>query len=82
MNKIRRVGAIIGLIFLFSMYIITLVASIFATPYAHGLFMASTFCTIVIPIMIWLAITVYQWVHKDDPDKKDPGNSEPPESEE
>ncbi len=84
MSKIRRVGAIVGLIFLFSMYLVTLLASIFAggSPLAQGLFLASTFCTIVIPILIWLAMTVYQWVHRDDPDKKNPGNSEPPESKE
>ncbi len=77
MNKIRRIGAILGLILLFSMYAITLVASIFATPYAHGLFLASTFSTIVVPIMIWLAITVYQWVHRDDPDTSAANKDDP-----
>ncbi|MBB2181999.1 hypothetical protein H0486_03805 [Lachnospiraceae bacterium MD1] len=66
MKNVKRIASIIGLILLVSMYIISLIAAIFASEKAPGFFLASVFCTIVIPIMIYSFIAVYQYVHRDD----------------
>lgn len=64
MKNVKRIAAIIGIVLILSLYIISFISAFFATEYSHGLFVASVFCTIVIPIMIWWFITVYKWVHK------------------
>ncbi len=66
MSKVKRIAAIVGLVLIVSMYIISFLSALFATEYSSGLFMASIFSTIVIPIMIYMFITVYKWVHKKD----------------
>ncbi len=66
MSKVKRIAAIVGLVLIVSMYIISFLSALFATEYSYGLFMASIFSTIVIPIMIYMFITVYKWVHKKD----------------
>jgi len=74
MKKVKRISAIIGIVLIASMYIISLISAFFATKYAPGLFLASIFSTIVIPIMIYGFFTIYKYVHKNDepenPDKK------------
>lgn len=70
MSKVKRIAAIIGLVLIVSMYFISFLSALFATEYSYGLFMASIFCTIVIPIMIYLFITVYKMVHKKDEDQE------------
>lgn len=66
MNKGKRIAAIIGIILLASMYLISLLSAFFAKEYSGGLFLASLFSTLVIPILIWWFITIYKWVHKND----------------
>lgn len=64
MNKVKRISAIIGIIAILSLYLISLILAIFASDKAPGLFMASVFCTVIIPIMIHCFIAVYNYVHK------------------
>jgi uncharacterized BrkB/YihY/UPF0761 family membrane protein len=72
MDKIKRIAAIIGVILIGSMYLITLISAFFATEKAPGLFLASAFCTVVIPLMIYAFVAVYRWVHRnDDPKPED-----------
>jgi energy-coupling factor transporter transmembrane protein EcfT len=66
MDKVKRIAAIIGVVLIASMYVISLISAFFATEKAPGLFLASVFSTIVIPIMIYLFIAVYKYVHKND----------------
>ncbi|MGB4657763.1 MAG: hypothetical protein WBI07_01125 [Mobilitalea sp.] len=66
MKKVKRISAIVGIILIASMYIISFISAIFATEKAPGLFLASVFCTIVIPIMIHIFIATYKYVHKND----------------
>lgn len=66
MNKVKRIAAIIGIILICSMYLISLLSAFFASEYSNGLFAASVFSTIVIPILIWWFLTIYKWVHKND----------------
>lgn len=67
MNKVKRISAIIGIILIASMYLISLISAFFATEKAPGLFLASIFSTVVIPIMIYMFLETYKWVHRDDP---------------
>lgn len=76
MQKVKRISAIIGIILVLSMYILSFVAAIFATEKAPGLFLASIFSTLVIPILIHLFYATYKWVHRNDPSKDDNANSE------
>ncbi len=64
--KAKRIAAIIGIVLILSMYLISFISSFFASEYTHGLFLASVFSTIVIPIMIWWYILIYKWMHKND----------------
>lgn len=66
MSKTKRIAAIIGIVLILSMYLISFLSAIFATEYSHGLFMASIFCTIIIPLMIYMYIAVYKIVHRKD----------------
>ena len=66
MSKVKRISAIIGLIFIALMVLLTILSAIFATEYSYGLFMASIFSIIVVPLMIYLFIAVYKMVHKKD----------------
>ncbi|MBE5967454.1 MAG: hypothetical protein E7255_10930 [Lachnospiraceae bacterium] len=68
MKKIKRISAIIGVILIASMYLISLLSAFFATEKTPGLFLASIFSTVVIPIMIYGFIATYKWVHRNDPD--------------
>ena len=79
MNKVKRISAIIGIIAILSLYLVTLLLAIFASDKAPGLFMASAFCTVIIPIMIHLFLAVYERVHKK-PGIKDYDFSDPADS--
>lgn len=65
MKKARQIAAIIGIIILVGMYIVTLIAAITSSENTQGLFMASLFCSLVIPIMIFVFTRFYQLTHKD-----------------
>jgi len=75
MNKVKRIAAILGVVLLISMYLLTLVSAVFASENAHSLFLASIFCTFVVPIMLYAYILVYKLVHKNENIEK----HEPPE---
>ncbi len=62
----KRIFAIIGVIILLALYLISFISAVLAKPYASGLFMASIFCTIVIPILMYGFLIVYRYVHRDD----------------
>ena len=66
MNKVKRISATIALILIVSMNLILLISAIFASEKAPGLFLASIFSTVVIPIMIYGFFTIYKMVHKND----------------
>lgn len=69
-NKLKRILAIIGIAAILSLYLISMIMAIFVSDKAPKLFLVSVFCTVVIPIMIYCFITVYEQVHKKD-DTKD-----------
>lgn len=75
-KKVKRIAAIIGLVLFASLFLITFISAFFASEKAPGLFMASLFSAIVIPIMIWGFMLVYRLVHRNDP-AVDPDSEEP-----
>jgi uncharacterized YccA/Bax inhibitor family protein len=77
MKNFKRIAAIIGVILILSMYVISFVSALFSSPSAPGLFLASVFSTVVIPILIYGFITIYKMVHKNDiPTDKDDATSQ------
>lgn len=57
-GKLKRIMAIVGIAVLLSLYIITLVAAIMAKPYAHSFFVASIFCSFVVPVLIYAFLLI------------------------
>lgn len=74
MKKVKRIAAIIGVILMASLILLTVISAFVATEYSYGLFMASIFSTIVVPIMIQMYIMVYRMVHKKDRTEEDQEN--------
>jgi len=66
MKKTKRISAIVGLVLIASMFIITVLSAFFASEKTPGLFLASIFSMVVIPIMIYIFIETYKYVHKND----------------
>ena len=66
MNKGKRIAAIIGVVAILSLYIVSLLLGIFASDKYPGLFLASVFLAVIIPIIIYCLVAVYRYVHKKD----------------
>lgn len=64
MKKVKRIAAMTGVVLLVSIYLVTLFAAFTASEHTQSFFLASAFCTIVIPIMIYIFLFVYRLVHK------------------
>ena len=71
MIKIKRIASLIGILLILSLFIVSLIAAIFAKESAQALFLTAIFSTVVIPIMIYGFIEVYKFVHRNDPPKQD-----------
>lgn len=52
-GKAKQVLAILGIVILLGLYVATLITAIMAKPYAHQMFIASVFCSFVIPVIIY-----------------------------
>ena len=63
---IKRIAAWIGIGLLVVMYLITAVTSVMARPEANGLFMASLVMTLIVPVMLWIFIKLYEVAHRND----------------
>lgn len=63
-SKAKKIAAIIGVAAILSLYLISLFIGIFFSDKYPGLFMASVFSAVVIPIMIYAFVAVYRYVHK------------------
>lgn len=77
-KKVKRISAIVGIVLIISMYVISLISALFASKATPGLFLASIFSTVVIPIMIYVFIATYKYVHRNDK-PKDTDIAEPSE---
>ncbi len=68
-TRTQRIFAIIGIVFLVSLYIFSLIAAIFNFDGQGKLMMASIFSTIVIPIMIWIFVYLTKKFGNKNPDQ-------------
>jgi hypothetical protein len=64
MKKVKRIAALIGVVFLLSLYALTFIASFTSSSHSMALFQASLYSTIFIPIMIYVYIFIYKLIKK------------------
>lgn len=60
---IKRIAAWIGIGLIALMYLFTIVAAVLARPETMNLFMASIALTILIPIILWAFLRMYEMSH-------------------
>ena len=61
MNKrIKQVLAIIGIVIILGLYATTLILALTGNENTHGLFLASIFATVMVPVLIY----IIQWLYK------------------
>lgn len=70
-DRFRRVGALIGVGLLLGIYIATLVSAALQKEATSGLFIASLYCTFVVPVWIFVLQAIYNRTHKDAVGKKE-----------
>ncbi len=59
-KKVKRALALIGVIFLVSLYVLTFIFSLVDSPNSVNLFKVSLYSTIVIPILLYAYALVYK----------------------
>ncbi len=64
MKKAKRIFAVIGILFLISLYIITIVCAITDQSGTMQMFFASVLATIIIPVLIWAYSFIYRLLKK------------------
>ena len=64
-DKFRRIGAWAGIVVLLGIYVVTLISAILQKESTGGLFLASLYCTFVIPVWIFVLQAIYNRTHKD-----------------
>lgn len=69
MKKVKRILAILTVVFLLSLIGINVYAAFTASPASHALFQASLYSIVVIPIMIYGYILVYRLLKRYAEDK-------------
>ncbi len=67
----KRVLAIIGIVLLLAMYLVAFIASLFHTTFASQLFMASLYCTLAVPLILWVYLKCYEWAKNSNKELKD-----------
>lgn len=73
MKKVKRILALLGAVFLISLYLITLFSALFEKENVMQLLMASIYATVVIPVLFWAYSLIYKLLKKKngDDDKED-----------
>lgn len=66
MKNGKRIAALAGVVLLVVLCIVFFVSAIFAKPESNGLFMASLYSMIAVPILIYGFLLVYKQVSKKD----------------
>ena len=62
---VKRIAAWIGIGLIAVMYLLTAVAAVLARPETLGLFMASIVLTIMVPIILWSFLRMYEMAHPE-----------------
>lgn len=67
----KRIAAIIGLAAIAVMYAATIVFALIGSPFTRSCLMASLFCTIVIPVMIYGYLMLFHMMNRRNNDDQD-----------
>jgi hypothetical protein len=62
MKNVKRILAVLAIIFLVGLYISTLVFALMKSPAAYDLFKASIVCTVIIPILLYAYVLIYKLI--------------------
>lgn len=62
----KRIAAWAGIGIIVLMYVLSLIASLMARPEANQLFMTSIVLTLVVPLLLWMFLKMYEQVHQND----------------
>lgn len=63
-SKSKKAAAIIGIIAILSLYVFSFIIGVFYSDKYPGLFLASVFLAVIIPIIVYCLVAVYKHVHK------------------
>ena len=60
MKKLKQIAALTGAILLIALYLCTLIFSLMDSPAADGLFKASIYCTVAIPVLLYAMMLIFR----------------------
>ncbi|MBT9779373.1 hypothetical protein GPL15_23110 [Clostridium sp. MCC353] len=66
--KLRRIVAIVGIVFLIGLYISTLVFALMKSPNAQSLLTLSIYCTVAVPVFLYAFGLVSKYLKERDQD--------------
>ncbi len=61
MKKMKQIAAIIAIILLLGLYVWSFIAALLARPESNQVFWAAVFCTIFVPIILFLFIRMNEY---------------------
>lgn len=70
MNRIKRIAAFTGVVFLAGLYLLTLCSALINTPFTQNLFQACLFSTIAVPCFLYAVMLIYKVLKKQGDDTK------------
>lgn len=71
MKKMKRIGAILLIIFLVALYLSTLIFAIIDSPKTMGFFKASVAMTILVPVLLYAYSLFYRLTNKGNKDSSE-----------
>ena len=71
--KLKRILAILGIVVLAGMYLLSLIFAMIDHPLKSSLMSASLYCTVIVPVLLYVFLFVTKLVRrdKDEKDEKD-----------
>lgn len=76
MKKAKQIFAILGVVILVGMYLITLILALIDNPLTYDLFRISVGLTILIPVLLWLYLTMFRYMEQRRKSNQDASNGE------
>lgn len=71
LKKVKRVLALVGVILLLCVPILLIIGAFTASPDSSALLMASLFCAIAVPVLIYAYMLIYRLVKKNNKEDED-----------
>lgn len=66
LKKAKKILAVLGIILLAGLYISTLVFALMDSDLSFQLLQISIFCTIAVPVLLYVCNMLYKLLHKDE----------------